>query len=66
MLSQLYIYSTQQYDGCPIQNPATSSDVQCVGITDFGTNRQLKAKWKKKEKKSIWWIEQEMRQMIPV
>lgn len=52
MLSQLCIYSTQYYDGCLIQNPATSSDVQCVGITNFGANRQLKAKWNKKEKKA--------------
>lgn len=49
MFLSWYIYSTQQYDGCPIQNPGTLLDVQRVDITNFGANRQLKAKWKKKE-----------------
>jgi len=51
----LYIYSAQEYGGCPIQNPAMLFYVQHAGLRVFGVNRHFKEKWKNqlKEKQLV-------------
>lgn len=46
----------QEYGACPIQSPAILLHVQCVDLSNFGVNRQLKAKWKKQLKEK-WLVD---------